>query len=269
MVAISYFYNLCALGLRNSPTVRTLKDQSLRSLKNECYRLNGCVPEGGYVLNPCEMVWVVRSWIAQDEASQRARSYMVDNAEEDSVGEYLLDNTLSVVQPRPDMAVMHGSPAERVVSASLDMVEYIEPIVLELRSDVADIVLPSEVENGVVAPDLTPLVVKQHRRIRKVLPYGRTVLADVRCKFGVPVDDKANRLAVRRYALSRMVGHGVRPVDMHKVLPMIVAMAFVPSDEDILAEEVFSCSERKRRLEAMRPRGGWWWEGWSSPAIQA
>lgn len=269
MVAISFYYNLCALGLRNSPTVRTLKDQSLRSLREECVRLNGYVPEGGYILNPCEVAWVLGSWVSQDEASQRARSYMVDNAEEDSVGEYLLANTLSVGIPHPSLGVMHGAPELVLPATGLDMVEYNEPIIYEVREDVPDVVLPGDVEQGAAAPDITPLVVKQHRRIRKVLPYGRTVLADVRCKFGVPQDDKANRLAVRRYALSRMVGHGVRPIDMHKVLPMIVAMAFVPSDEDILAEEVFSCRERKTRLEAMKPRGGWWWRGWTSTTQQA
>lgn len=105
---------------------------------------------------------------------------------------------------------------------------------------------------AMVCPD--PVVIRQHRRVRAHDTYGKLILAEVRSKFGLPKRSSANQLAIRRFAESVMKTHGVRPIDRARILPFIVAAAFIPTLEDIAAGSWLECSEAVERL-AMMPKG--------------
>jgi hypothetical protein len=188
MVTISFYYNLCALGLRTSPSVWTLKDTSRASLMNECIRLGIEVPEHGYVLNFCETVWVLKKWLQQDNASERAKVYLADNSEEDSVGEYLLANTL--YHPPPEQQA-HRHPVD-----CREIIPYIPPPVMRdpdegfhpqdallrrfMRAFIAQQNVRAEpAEVVVAAPELAPIVVKQHRSGRLRPSAGATTVSVV------------------------------------------------------------------------------------------
>lgn len=90
---------------------------------------------------------------------------------------------------------------------------------------------------GVGAIDRTLVDVKQHRKVRSGcrLKYMNCVLSDVKNKFGTPERNVANVKAVQRYANNVMSKHGVRPTHIKRMLPMIVSMAFVPSNDEVEA----------------------------------
>jgi len=92
---------------------------------------------------------------------------------------------------------------------------------------------------------------RQHRRVRHKDIYAKSVLDQVKLKFGTPTMSNANRMAVNRYAASIMEQHGVRTCDSVKLLPYIVALTFIPSDDEIMALQLVGCAGAVTRREAM------------------
>jgi hypothetical protein len=84
---------------------------------------------------------------------------------------------------------------------------------------------------GVAKLRTEAIEVVHHRRIRrgKRVPYIACVVAECKVKFGTPVDNAANHLAVQRFAANIMAKHGVRPSHVREVLPMVVVCTFIPS----------------------------------------
>jgi len=100
--------------------------------------------------------------------------------------------------------------------------------------------------------------VRLHRRVRRKVQnlYAKSVLDEVRVKFGVPSNTESNRLAIRRFASGIMQKHGVRPTQISKMLPFIVEVAFVPSDADIHAAEWGRSLAAVKRKDAYCGNGG-------------
>jgi len=85
----------------------------------------------------------------------------------------------------------------------------------------------------------------RRRRPRVITRY----LLRAKAKFGCPKQCKANRLAVWRYTFDSMRQDNMTYADIHKYLPEIVAMVFVPSNFEIAASRLHlepSVMARKR-----------------------
>jgi len=81
--------------------------------------------------------------------------------------------------------------------------------------------------------EMTPVKEKRHRRIgtHKKHNYASDVIAECRVRFGCPINNPANRMAVRRYSMNLMYAHGLRPTHVCRVIDDIVEMVFHESDE--------------------------------------
>ncbi len=66
--------------------------------------------------------------------------------------------------------------------------------------------------------------------LSKPKSYAATVVQTCKNRFGTPEDNRANRLAVRKFALDIMSSHRVRPTHINQVLDLCVEMVFVPND---------------------------------------
>lgn len=97
---------------------------------------------------------------------------------------------------------------------------------------------PATALRGVAELDLSPVKLAGHRRVKKRCggKYVSCVVAEVKCKFGLPTDNPANRLAVTRFANQAMVGHGLRPTHIRKFIPIVVEAAFVPDEYQVFAQ---------------------------------
>lgn len=60
--------------------------------------------------------------------------------------------------------------------------------------------------------------------------YAAIVVQTCKNRFGTPDDNKANRLAVRKFALDIMSSHRVRPTHINQLIDLCVSMVFVPND---------------------------------------
>ncbi len=60
--------------------------------------------------------------------------------------------------------------------------------------------------------------------------YAATVVQTCKNRFGTPEDTRANRLAVRKFALDIMSSHRVRPTHINQIIDVCVDMVFVPND---------------------------------------
>jgi len=76
--------------------------------------------------------------------------------------------------------------------------------------------------------------ISHHRRGE----YIASVVDEIKNKLGLPKDNAANRLCVRRMAMQAMNGHYVRPTHQRLVIETIVSMVFVPDDMDILGAKI-------------------------------
>jgi hypothetical protein len=61
--------------------------------------------------------------------------------------------------------------------------------------------------------------------------YIRKVYYRVNARFGCPVYNRANRAAVRQYAVKLMQEDGHRPSHISRDINRVVTMSFIPSDE--------------------------------------
>jgi len=86
----------------------------------------------------------------------------------------------------------------------------------------------------------TPVKEKRHRRIgtHKKRSYASDVIAECRVRFGCPINNPANRLAVRRFAMNLMYAHGLRPTHVCRIIDDVVEMIFVESDELIASRKL-------------------------------
>lgn len=100
---------------------------------------------------------------------------------------------------------------------------------------------------AVVADD--SVVVRCHRRIRQKDSFAKLCLAEARAEFGVPIRNYTNQLAVRRFANGYMKDHKLRAFDRSRLLPMIIAAIFVPTDEDLMGAAWLTCAESKERMK--------------------
>lgn len=102
----------------------------------------------------------------------------------------------------------------------------------------------------VVEKDMTPIKNYAHRRLphRKTTSYITCVVAELKVKFGVPLDTAANRLAVRRSAADICKKHGLRPTHIMRVLDKCVAYTFMPCAFELEARMV----ENSRTVTAFK-----------------
>lgn len=94
------------------------------------------------------------------------------------------------------------------------------------------------------------------RRIADKVRYTQALVCEVKNRFGTPNRNAANLLAVRRFALDAGTRHGVRPTHLAQVLPMVVELTFLRTDDELWSEEMMACWEAvSRRAGASR---GWY-----------
>lgn len=94
------------------------------------------------------------------------------------------------------------------------------------------------IRRGIVEYAHPKNVVEEHMVITDKTRYTAAVLCSVKNRFGTPANNNANRLAVRKFCLDKMTKHGVRPSHISKVLPVLVHLAFVHSDDEIEADKL-------------------------------
>jgi len=93
--------------------------------------------------------------------------------------------------------------------------------------------------------------ISRHRRGE----YISGVSGTIKNKLGVPKDNAANRLCVRRMAVQLMDGHGVRPSHQRQVLEVIISMVFIPDEMDILGAQIAASNEARTHLRHHRNAG--------------
>lgn len=96
------------------------------------------------------------------------------------------------------------------------------------------------VETPVVRYDLDPVDEKNHRRVKKRMPYVQGVVAEVKVRFGTPSQTAANDRAVRRFASEIMRKHGIRFSEVRRLLPIIVNAVFVPDKWELKAARMLA-----------------------------
>lgn len=139
----------------------------------------------------------------------------------------------------------------------------------------ATVPTPTEVPITSTAADWTlggeKLEIKDHRRLRHPGRYMRCIVAVVKNRFGCPIDNAANRLAVRRCALEHMVRHGLRPTHINQVIDRVVEHVFIPNDSEVYASRLQqSRAARQRYRAARRGRIRLWLNGvwrWLFPSV--
>jgi len=226
------------------------------------------------------VAWVLWKWLTQDDASEALEAFLTPADDEEQVPEYYLGNTLPPQPPVPmlledssqgsleyDSGASNGSDGEETGLVLYDPLAVVVPPGLQMPVNTPPPTAPptqgmvnpvDRFGNVEVRPDLDPIVAKNHRRVKKKDPYAKSILAKVRTRFGVPERTAVNKLAVRRFALAEMDAHRVRYVDRAKLLPFIVAAAFIPTDEDIAAEQWLRCAAGKQRMAEYRGEGSKW-----------
>jgi len=92
--------------------------------------------------------------------------------------------------------------------------------------------------------EMTPVKEKRHRRLphpKRSGEYKKCVIAELRVRFGLPVDTSANRMTVRRQAMHLMYNHGLRPTHVSQVIDDIVEMVFIESVQSKRAKLLKTC----------------------------
>jgi len=92
-----------------------------------------------------------------------------------------------------------------------------------------------------VGEDREESTVKRRVRAGCKMPFKREIVAAVKAKFGTPKPTEANLRAVRRYATEVMREHNLRHTHVQKLLPSIIAAAFVPDKYELAGMEMASC----------------------------
>nr|WPR18237.1 MAG: RNA-dependent RNA polymerase [Crogonang virus 164] len=93
--------------------------------------------------------------------------------------------------------------------------------------------------------------------------YVGCVVADIKNRLGLPTQNAANLLVVRRMALNIMENHGVRPTHIRDCIEMVVAGVFIPDEADQVSAEMLA-SLRTKRLKRQVAKAGprTWWDRW-------
>lgn len=73
--------------------------------------------------------------------------------------------------------------------------------------------------------------------------YVRSVVAEVKNRFGTPTDNSANRLAVRKSLLDIMKTHKLRPSHINQMIDLCVVLVFTPNDVELVASTLNECRE--------------------------
>jgi len=96
----------------------------------------------------------------------------------------------------------------------------------------------------------------------RVKPYRPRFMAQLvilaKVKFGLLVENEANRLMLRKYLRDVCEQHGLRPSHASAVIDPAVSLCFVPSEAEILAAELrFTRAARTRKGKASRTYRSW------------
>jgi len=78
------------------------------------------------------------------------------------------------------------------------------------------------------------------------------VVRVTKVEFGFLKRTKANRLMVRKFIRDLMRDHGMRPTHIHQHLDLCVAIFFIPSNIDIMVEQVNASAGALERDREMR-----------------
>jgi len=96
------------------------------------------------------------------------------------------------------------------------------------------------VETPTIRYDLDPIDEKNHRRVRKKIPYMQAVIAEIKVRFGTPTNTPANDRAIRRFASEIMRKHGVRHSEVRRLLPSVVSAAYIPDKWELRAARMLA-----------------------------
>jgi len=134
---------------------------------------------------------------------------------------------------------------EQLIAPVLENVVVVAPDVAVVKSAV--VAGPSR--NFTICQDVVE--VKNHRRVHKHMQeaYVYSVVAEIKNRLGVPKNNAANLLAVRRMANQIMVKHGVRPTHIRRAIELIVAGVFIPDDYDIQGARIRASNIVKDRVD--------------------
>lgn len=101
--------------------------------------------------------------------------------------------------------------------------------------------------------DNSPVAERRHRRLphtrssRERDTYVRCVVAEIKVKLGTPSKRQSNDTIIRRMARNLMEVHGLRPTHQAAVINRIIAMVYIPSDDEIEASNLHNSWEAKFR----------------------
>jgi hypothetical protein len=87
--------------------------------------------------------------------------------------------------------------------------------------------------------DRAKVIEKRHRRLPRCRRRGlfkSVVVNELKNKFGLPQDNPANRLAVRRMALNLVTNYGLRPGHTATIIDDICESVFLPNEHEIQAK---------------------------------
>lgn len=269
--------------LENELLLSTLVPATMNDvIKEEWERQEGA--DMGLVMSPCNELYCLYKWWTYDVWSAYLRTFLrVDT--DDLIAENLVYNGVlrhrncergdmtdtmiscdakSMVQPfdsgiaYPDLVDDSASlpDLESCASSSCASSECATDSACSV-SNAVQIKEPTK-ENEFAHLNGDSVEVKMHRRVHKVdrERYARCVVDEVRLKFGVPSKTSANLLAIRRFAASIMQKHGVRPSHQVKMLPFVVAAAFVPTMQDVESARWLECAEASERRALCAPLTG-------------
>nr|WPR18242.1 MAG: RNA-dependent RNA polymerase [Crogonang virus 49] len=158
--------------------------------------------------------------LLDEEVDALSTDFVSDDGRQEALPSVLVTKALTVYDERAAMETVHDAINRATVLSEVS-----------INAD-------TEVTRGVATLSMSKVDVAQHRVVarRKRAPYMNTVVATCRLTFGVCVRSEANEKAVRRVAVNIMKEHGVRPTHMNKMLPYIVELVFIPSNDDIEAK---------------------------------
>lgn len=226
MATLKTILRLQRLGLYSVPAVVTATqcgeiNATTRKLFQKDLESN---PEG-YCYNVVELIRAGWWYVRQPFAGAQLQRFL--DTEGNLAEEYLESGKFSVTQVDlgSRLAALRGDPPTR-----------------QVREDKygGKVVLINE-----------PLEVKEHRRVHKQHreQFAVCILAAVKMKFGVPKRTAANQMAMHRYAGELMKHKGVRPTDAARIIPYVVAAAFIPSDDELNAAQWLSSSVAIDRMK--------------------
>lgn len=254
MATIKTIIDLIVMGHTDLPSVvavvGTAEINSTVKRMKRVYREEHPDGQVGHLLSPCEIARAVYWWFEQPFANAQFCTFL--EAEGNIPEEYLETGIFEKT----------AVSAEAIQALRVEVFDRVKPKVVEEVSEemrlgleviaarVKSVKRRQDARGVLVVLDNQPIEVKEHRRIHKrhTNQFASCMLAELKVKFGTPARTKANELAMRRFVSQLMKQRGVRAVDQAKVIPYIVAAAFVPSDSEIGAASWLKTEEAINRL---------------------